>query len=80
MCFADFHVFVEGGIRRGSDVFKAIALGARAVGIGRPVACAMSAYGADGISAMVAALRDELEVRYQLSYTHHRVFCIGAGD
>jgi L-lactate dehydrogenase (cytochrome) len=52
---SDFHVFVDGGVRRGSDVFKALCLGARAVGIGKPVAYANSAYGAEGISAMVAA-------------------------
>jgi hypothetical protein len=52
-------VFVDGGIRRGSDIFKALALGARAVGIGKPVVYAMCAYGADGISAMVAGLRNE---------------------
>jgi L-lactate dehydrogenase (cytochrome) len=58
---ADFHVLVDGGVRRGSDIFKALCLGARAVGIGKPVTYANSAYGAEGISAMVAGLRGEFE-------------------
>eukprot|EP01043_Picozoa_sp_COSAG02_P005786 COSAG02_NODE_159_length_32891_cov_17.822518_7_plen_226_part_00 len=55
-----FDIFVDGGIRRGSDVFKALAMGASAVGIGKPVAYAMSAYGQDGIEAAVMALKTEL--------------------
>lgn len=42
------HVFVDGGIRRGSDIFKAIAIGADGVGIGRPFMYGMSAYGQEG--------------------------------
>ena len=57
----DFHVFVDGGVRRGTDVLKALALGARCVGIGKPVAYAMSAYGAEGIAAMLAGLKEEFE-------------------
>jgi L-lactate dehydrogenase (cytochrome) len=55
-----FEIFVDGGIRRGSDVFKALAMGASAVGIGKPVAYAMSAYGQSGIEAAVLALKTEL--------------------
>ncbi len=55
-----FDIFVDGGIRRGSDVFKALAMGATAVGIGKPVAYAMSAYGQEGIEAAVLALKTEL--------------------
>lgn len=42
-------VFVDGGIRRGTDVLKALALGAKAVGMGRPFLYAQSAYGAEGV-------------------------------
>eukprot|EP00045_Choanoeca_perplexa_P015963 m.208202 g.208202 ORF g.208202 m.208202 type:complete len:189 (-) comp17130_c0_seq12:1114-1680(-) len=42
-------VYVDGGIRRGSDVIKALALGAKAVGIGRPTLYAMAGYGAKGV-------------------------------
>jgi len=56
-------IFVDGGIRRGTDVLKALALGATAVGIGRPVLYSMSAgYGERGIRRMIQILRHELQV------------------
>ena len=42
---SSLEIFVDGGVRRGTDIFKALALGARAVGIERPLLCAMSSYG-----------------------------------
>lgn len=42
-------IFVDGGIRRGTDVLKALCLGAKAVGLGRPFLYAQSAYGSDGV-------------------------------
>ena len=56
---ADFDVLMDGGIRRGTDIFKALALGARAVGIGKPAAFAMSAYGQPGIEQMIGQLEEE---------------------
>ena len=53
-------VWVDGGVRRGTDVLKAIALGADAVGLGKPAVFAMSAYGEDGIVKMLDTLKDEL--------------------
>merc|ERR1719401_2751689 len=44
-----FTVLVDGGFRRGSDVFKALAYGAKAVGIGRPALVGMAAYGEEGV-------------------------------
>lgn len=38
-------VLIDGGIRRGTDIFKALALGAKAVGIGRPFLYALASYG-----------------------------------
>lgn len=64
-----FHVFVDGGIRRGMDIFKALALGAKAVGIGRPVLYALAAYGERGIVRMVNMLQDELQMVMRLSGT-----------
>eukprot|EP00008_Paramoeba_atlantica_P013296 CAMPEP_0201481564 /NCGR_PEP_ID=MMETSP0151_2-20130828/5836_1 /ASSEMBLY_ACC=CAM_ASM_000257 /TAXON_ID=200890 /ORGANISM="Paramoeba atlantica, Strain 621/1 / CCAP 1560/9" /LENGTH=482 /DNA_ID=CAMNT_0047863835 /DNA_START=72 /DNA_END=1517 /DNA_ORIENTATION=- len=54
-------VWVDGGIRRGSDIFKAIALGAKAVGIGRPSLYAMATYGQKGVEKMLDLLMQELE-------------------
>lgn len=59
-------VFVDGGIRRGTDVLKCIALGAKAVGLGKPAVYAMSAYGQAGIERMLQILREELEMSMRL--------------
>jgi len=60
-------IFVDGGIRRGTDILKALALGATAVGIGRPVLYSMSAgYGERGIRRMLQILRQELQVNMAL--------------
>lgn len=53
-------VLVDGGIRRGSDVMKALALGARAVLVARPVMWGLAAYGADGVQSVVELLQTEL--------------------
>lgn len=54
-------VFVDGGIRRGTDVLKALALGARAVLIGRPYMWGLAAYGEAGVQRVIEILRVELE-------------------
>jgi 4-hydroxymandelate oxidase len=53
-------VIVDGGIRRGTDIFKALALGATAVGIGRPEAWGLAAFGQSGVEAVLEMLRREL--------------------
>ncbi len=53
-------VFVDGGIRRGTDVFKAIALGATAVGIGRPQVWGLAAFGQPGVEAVIDIYAREL--------------------
>ncbi|MGM9490416.1 alpha-hydroxy acid oxidase [Ideonella sp. YS5] len=53
-------VFMDGGVRRGSDVAKALALGAAAVFVGRPLLYALAAGGRDGASAWLQSLRDDL--------------------
>ncbi|MGO8887595.1 MAG: alpha-hydroxy-acid oxidizing protein [Streptosporangiaceae bacterium] len=53
-------VYVDGGIRTGEDVLAALALGADAVFIGRPVLWALAAGGADGVHRLLAALTDDL--------------------
>jgi isopentenyl diphosphate isomerase/L-lactate dehydrogenase-like FMN-dependent dehydrogenase len=55
-------VLVDGGFRRGTDVFKALALGATAVGIGRPYVWALSAFGQQGVERVIDILRAELQL------------------
>lgn len=57
-----FPVLLDGGIRRGTDIFKALALGARAVGIGRPYLWGLAAFGQPGVEAVLTILRRELEL------------------
>ncbi|CAG8733438.1 5824_t:CDS:1 [Dentiscutata erythropus] len=60
-------VYIDGGIRRGTDIFKALALGAKAVGIGRPLLYAMSSYGQAGVERALQILKDEFETAMRLS-------------
>ena len=55
-------VLIDGGFRRGTDVFKALALGADAVGIGRPYLWGLAAFGQPGVEAVLTILRRELEM------------------
>jgi 4-hydroxymandelate oxidase len=55
-----FPVFVDGGFRRGLDVYKALAIGARGVGIGRPYIYGLSAFGQEGVEQVLGILRAEL--------------------
>ncbi|PXW96137.1 4-hydroxymandelate oxidase [Sphaerotilus hippei] len=55
-------VLVDGGIRRGTDVFKALALGATAVLVGRPQVHGLAVAGALGVAHVLRLLRDELEI------------------
>ena len=59
-------VLVDGGIRRGSDVVKAIALGAQAVLAGRPPLWGLAVAGADGVQQVLELLRDEIELALSL--------------
>lgn len=63
----DVPVLVDGGIRRGTDVFKAIALGASAVLVGRPLVYGLANAGAVGVAHVLRLLRDELEITMALS-------------
>lgn len=64
-----FEVYVDGGIRRGSDIFKALALGATAVGIGRPVLYSLASYGQRGVEKMCSLFKDELTMVMRLMGT-----------
>jgi 4-hydroxymandelate oxidase len=62
-------VYVDGGIRRGTDILKALALGASAVLVGRPVIWGLTVHGADGVRDVLEHLRVELVRAMQLSGT-----------
>jgi len=59
---AGLPVFIDGGFRRGTDIFKALALGAKAVFIGRPYVWGLSAFGQPGVERVIDLLRAELEL------------------
>jgi 4-hydroxymandelate oxidase len=60
-------VLIDGGIRRGTDVLKCLAVGARAVLVGRPIVFGLAVAGALGVSHVLRLLRDELEVAMALT-------------
>lgn len=60
-------VLVDGGVRRGTDVLVALALGAQAVLVGRPVAWGLASAGAQGVAHVLRVLRDELEIAMALT-------------
>jgi len=55
-------VLVDGGVRRGTDVFKALALGAKAVGIGRPMLWGLGAFGQGGVDRVLEIMQGELKL------------------
>ncbi len=62
-------VLMDGGIRRGTDIFKALALGARAVCIGRPYLWGLSAFGQAGVDRVLEILTRELDLIMRASGT-----------
>ena len=62
-------VICDGGFRRGTDVFKAMALGATSIGIGRPYIWGLGAFGQEGVEAVLGLLRKEFEVAMKQSGT-----------
>jgi 4-hydroxymandelate oxidase len=58
-------VLIDGGFRRGTDIFKALAMGARAVCVGRPYLWGLGAFGQPGVERVLDILRAELELTMQ---------------
>ncbi|MBP8006734.1 MAG: alpha-hydroxy-acid oxidizing protein [Acinetobacter sp.] len=65
----DYPVLLDGGVRRGSDVFKATALGASAVLIGRPYIYGLATAGALGVAHVIRILKEEFEISMALMGT-----------
>ncbi|QLQ81236.1 hypothetical protein HG537_0E05920 [Torulaspora globosa] len=59
-------LYIDGGIRRGSDIIKALCLGAKGVGLGRPFLYAMAGYGEDGVSKIISLLEGEIQNNMRL--------------
>lgn len=60
-------ILFDGGVRRGTDVLKAIALGARAVMLGKPICYGLACGGADGVAKVLQILKDELALAMMLT-------------
>jgi len=59
-------VLIDGGMRRGTDVFKALALGAKAVGVGRPIIWGLAVDGDQGAKRVLDILRKDFELTMRL--------------
>jgi isopentenyl diphosphate isomerase/L-lactate dehydrogenase-like FMN-dependent dehydrogenase len=57
---AGMKIMIDSGFRRGTDVYKALALGASAIGIGRPYVWGLAAFGAEGVERVLDILQTEL--------------------
>lgn len=64
--YRNFNIFIDGGIRRGTDIIKALCLGATSCGIGRPFIYANSCYGKEGVAKAITLLQEELEMDMRL--------------
>lgn len=60
-------ILLDGGVRRGADVLKALALGARAVLVGRPILWGLATTGAEGVERVLRLLEEELDLAMALS-------------
>jgi len=64
--FDKLEVYIDGGVRRGTDVLKALCLGATAVGMGRPFQYANAAYGEVGIVKLIRIMEKEIQTGMRL--------------
>ena len=60
-------ILVDGGIRRGTDILKALALGAKAVLVGRPILWCLAVEGTKGVAHVLELLKEELDLAMALS-------------
>lgn len=59
-------IYIDGGVRRGSDIIKALCLGAKGVGLGRPFLYAMAGYGEEGVTKLIDILETEIQNNMRL--------------
>jgi isopentenyl diphosphate isomerase/L-lactate dehydrogenase-like FMN-dependent dehydrogenase len=64
-------VLVDGGVRRGTDIFKCLALGANAVAIGRPYIWGLASFGQEGVEKVLDILRNELLIAMRQAGTRN---------
>lgn len=65
----DVEVYLDGGVRNGTDVYKALAVGAKAVFVGRPALWGLTVGGQAGVQRMINILKTELEYTFQIAGT-----------
>ncbi|PON43581.1 Alpha-hydroxy acid dehydrogenase, FMN-dependent [Parasponia andersonii] len=65
-CWGEVPVLIDGGAWRRTDVFEALALGAQAVLVGRPVLYGLAAMGENGVTSVIEMLKNELELTMAL--------------
>ncbi|KAL4967113.1 FMN-dependent dehydrogenase-domain-containing protein [Aspergillus stella-maris] len=68
--FGKMEIYIDGGVRRGTDILKALALGATAVGVGRPYLYSLT-YGQEGVEHLTQILKDELVSAMKLAGITH---------
>ena len=64
---SEVEVYLDGGVRQGTDVLKALAMGARAVFVGRPVLWGLAYAGREGVEQVLHMLTEELTLAMQLA-------------
>ena len=64
---SDVEVYLDGGVRQGTDVPKALSLGAKAVFVGRPALWGLAHAGQEGVEQVLGMLRDEFSLAMQLA-------------
>ncbi len=62
-------IIMDSGVRRGTDIFKALALGADAVGIGRPYVWGLGAFGEDGVDKVIQLMLNEFRIAMRQTRT-----------
>eukprot|EP01047_Picozoa_sp_COSAG01_P043454 COSAG01_NODE_3860_length_5618_cov_2.958869_7_plen_107_part_00 len=75
-----FEVFVDGGVQRGSDVFKCLALGADGVGVGRAALMGLAAYGQSGVRQPAPACVAAAAAPNPVPHGHSASTRTGAGE